>query len=82
MQFLSGIVQAIFSRWFIIYLFTIATLFSSVQTMIHRSFAVGIGALAATYLTFFLHARLSDVFLRERKESLASSILLGLAQLR
>ena len=70
-EFFVAVVQAIFSRGFVIFVYSIITIFSSAQTMIKSSLAVGVSALAGTALTFFGACTFVGSFLAETKKSYA-----------
>ena len=76
MNFLYAVVQAIFSRGFVIFLYTIITIFSSAQTMLRSSFELGASALAGTALAFFAACTFVGSFLA-RKEKKYRVIDLG-----
>ncbi len=78
MNFLYAVVQAIFSRGFVIFLYTIITIFSSAQTMLRSSFELGASALAGTALAFFAACTFVGSFLARKEKKYRVIDLIGI----
>jgi hypothetical protein len=78
MNSLYAVVQAIFSRGFVIFLYTIITIFSSAQTMLRSSFELGASALAGTALAFFAACTFVGSFLARKEKKYRVIDLIGI----
>jgi hypothetical protein len=81
MRFLSALVQSIFTRGFVIFIFTTITIIVAIQTMLKTSVALGISILGATALTFFAVGTFVGSFLARREKNYRALDLIGIGSI-
>jgi len=77
---MGALLQAIFARGFLVYVFGLITIFSSVETMFKKSVGNGIAALVASTLAFFAVATFVGSYRarREKKYRVLDLFMIGM----